>query len=110
MLREKSLKTNVFNFLVRLNKELDDFYGRVLSQWPLLLVLKVLSKMQREEHFQKVINNTYDKLGLKVGSDGSFHGLRYGYGWGLFNRNGHIERNQNGLEIKLGYVMPTKLK
>lgn len=47
--RKKLESEKVFEFLVRLNRELDDVRGRILDCQPLLSRRELLSKVRRKE-------------------------------------------------------------
>ena len=53
--KKKMENERVFEFLARLNRELDDVRNRVLSRRPLPSIGEVFSKVRREESRRKVI-------------------------------------------------------
>lgn len=59
------------------------------------------------------LNNSYDRLALKVGTNECLNGRGNGYGPGMLNGNmfrGFTERSLNGLEIKLGQAHANSIR
>ena len=63
--KKKMENERVFEFLTRLNRELDDVRSRVLSRQPLPSIREVFSEVRREENKRKVM------LDLSFGPEGS---------------------------------------
>ena len=64
--KKKMENERVFEFLARLNHELDDVRSRVLSCWPLLSIREVFSKVRCEKSRKKVMLWEHLTFGLEA--------------------------------------------